>query len=84
MEDFILKTAEFGVLGVITFYLLTKGTAEIDKLAESNKRLAEAVDKFFTKVNNIDIRVGSVEFELRTINSRLEKIEDIIKTLKNN
>lgn len=78
MEDFMLKTAEFGVLGVITFYLLTKGTAEIDKLAESNKRLAEAVDKFFTKVNNIDIRVGSIEFELRTINSRLEKIENAI------
>ena len=78
MEDFVLKTAEFGVLGVITFYLLTKGTAEIDKLAESNKRLAEAVDKFFTKVNNIDIRVGSIEFELRNINSRLEKIEQAI------
>ena len=50
MEDLVMKTAEFGVLGVITFYLLTKGTAEIDKLAESNKRLAEAVDKFFAKV----------------------------------
>ena len=78
MEDLVMKTAEFGVLGVITFYLLTKGTAEIDKLAESNKRLAEAVDKFFTKVNNIDIRVGSIEFELRNINSRLEKIEQAI------
>ena len=65
MEDFVLKTAEFGVLGVITFYLLTKGTAEIDKLAESNKRLEEAVDKFFAKVSNIDIRVNSIEYELR-------------------
>ena len=78
MEDLIMKTAEFGVLGVITFYLLTKGTAEIDKLAESNKRLAEAVDKFFAKVGNIDVRVGSIEFELRHINSRLEKIEEAI------
>ena len=78
MEDLVMKTAEFGVLGVITFYLLTKGTAEIDKLAESNKRLAEAVDKFFAKVGNIDVRVGSIEFELRHINSRLEKIEQAI------
>ncbi len=50
MEDLIMKSAEFGVLGIITFYLLTKGTAEIDKLAESNKKLADAVDKFFAKV----------------------------------
>ena len=82
MEDFMLKTAEFGVLGVITFYLLTKGTAEIDKLAESNKRLAEAVDKFFSKVSNIDIRVSSIEYELRNIGTRLEKIEESIINLK--
>ena len=82
MEDFMLKTAEFGVLGVITFYLLTKGTAEIDKLAESNRRLAEAVDKFFAKVSNIDIRVSSIEYELRNIGTRLEKIEESIINLK--
>ena len=78
MEDLIMKTAEFGVLGVITFYLLTKVTAEIDKLAESNKILADAVDKFFAKVNNIDLRVNSIEYELRNISSRLEKIEDTL------
>ena len=78
MEDLIMKTAEFGVLGVITFYLLTKGTAEIDKLAESNKKLADAVDKFFAKVNNIDLRVNGIEYELRNISSRLEKIEDTL------
>ena len=72
MEDLIMKTAEFGVLGVITFYLLTKGTAEIDKLAESNKRLAEAVEKLFAKV-------GSMEYELRGITSRLDKIENTLK-----
>ena len=81
MEDLIMKTAEFGVLGVITFYLLTKGTAEIDKLAESNKRLAEAVDKFFGKVNNLDVRVGGIEYEIRSIGSRLEKIESILGDL---
>jgi len=84
MEDFVMKTAEFGVLGVITFYLLTKGTAEIDKLAESNKRLAEAVDKFFAKVSNIDIRVNSIEYELRNIGTRLDKIEESISNLKKN
>ena len=61
MEDLIMKTAEFGVLGVITFYLLTKGTAEIDKLAESNKRLAGTIDKLDTKISNIDVRIGSIE-----------------------
>ena len=81
MEELVMKTAEFGVLGVITFYLLTKGTAEIDKLAESNKRLAEAVDKFFAKVSNLDARVGSIEYELRSINSRLDKIDTAIANL---
>jgi len=78
LEDLIMKTAEFGVLGVITFYLLTKGTAEIDKLAESNKKLADAVDKFFAKVTNIDVRVSSIEYELRNIGSRLDKIESLL------
>ena len=78
MEDLIMKTAEFGVLGVITFYLLTKGTAEIDKLAESNKKLADAVDKFFAKVTNIDVRVNSIKYELRNIGSRLDKIESLL------
>ena len=78
MEDLIMKTAEFGVLGVITFYLLTKGTAEIDKLAESNKRLADAIDKLYSKISNIDVRIGSIEFNLRSMNLRLEKIESAI------
>ena len=78
MEDLIMKSAEFGVLGIITFYLLTKGTAEIDKLAESNRKLADAVDKFFAKVGNIDLRVNSMEYELRNISSRLENIESTL------
>ena len=78
MEDLIMKSAEFGVLGVITFYLLTKGTAEIDKLAESNKRLADAIDKLYSKISNIDVRIGSIEFDLHSMNSRLEKIESAI------
>lgn len=45
MEEFVMKTVEFGVLGVITFYLLTKGTVEIDKLAGSIGKLADAVDR---------------------------------------
>lgn len=79
MEEMIMKIGEFGVLGVITFYLLTKGAAEIDKLAESNKKLAEAVDKFFAKVNNLDARVGSIEYDLRNIAVRLEQIENLLR-----
>ena len=85
MEELIMKTAEFGVLGVITFYLLTKGTSEIDKLAESNKKLAEAVDKFFAKVGTIDVRVGNIdsrvcniETDLRALKAQLDKIELLI------
>ena len=78
MEDLIMKTAEFGVLGVITFYLLTKGTAEIDKLAESNKKLAEAVDKLYSKFGNVDLRVSNIEVELRGLKSQLDKIELLI------
>ena len=76
MEEFILKGFELGALGIISLFLLTKGMTAIKDLSDSNKLLADAVTKLSDKVNMMDGRFLSIEFELRRMNSRLDKIED--------
>ena len=76
MEEFILKGFELGALGIISLFLLTKGMTAIKDLSDSNKLLADAVTKLSDKVNMLDGRFLSIEFELRRMNSRLDKIED--------
>ena len=76
MEEFILKGFELGALGLISLFLLTKGMTAIKDLSDSNKLLADAVTKLSDKVNMMDGRFLSIEFELRRMNSRLDKIED--------
>ena len=79
MEEFILKGFELGALGLISLFLLTKGMTAIKDLSDSNKLLADAVTKLSDKVNMLDGRFLSVEFELRSINSRLDKIQDFVE-----
>ena len=79
MEEFILKGFELGALGLISLFLLTKGMTAIKDLSDSNKLLADAVTKLSDKVNMMDGRFLSVEFELRSINSRLDKIQDFVE-----
>ena len=76
-----MKTAEFGILGVISFYLLTKGTNSIKDLADSNRNLADSIARLSDKVNSLDSRQTSSEFELRSIGTRLDKIESILANL---
>ena len=76
LEEFILKGFELGALGIISLFLLTKGMTAIKDLSDSNKLLADAVTKLSDKVNMMDGRFLSIEFELRRMNSRLDKIED--------
>ena len=82
MDNFAVNTfLEFGALGAIAFYLLTKGTSAIKDLADSNKLLADSVTKLSDKVNSLDSRQTNAEFELRSIGSRLDKIESILAKL---
>ena len=70
MEDLILKLGEFGICGIISVYLLTKGTAAIKELADSNRQLAESVNKLSERVNSMENRVVSIESEIRHIHNR--------------
>lgn len=83
MDELFFKIGEYGALGLISLFLLTKGTSAIKDLADSNKNLADAVAKLSDKIINLDSRVVSFEFEMRQINSRLDKIEMLINSLKN-
>ena len=93
MEDLILKGFELGALGLISLFLLTKGTSALKELSDSNKLLADAVTKLSDKVNALDTRVTGFEYELRsidaktladkfsTLETRLDRIEFAISSL---
>lgn len=90
MEEMIMKFGELGALGIISIFLLTKGTSALKELSDSNKLLADAVTKLSDKVNSLDMRVNGFEHDLRnldtktltekfsTIDIRLERIEKSI------
>lgn len=86
MEDTILKYAEFGVLGVITLILLTKGLNALNELArttatlsEAQKALADSITKLTDKVATIGEKMNSVSFQVEGIEKRLDKVEDCMK-----
>ncbi|MBQ3434020.1 MAG: hypothetical protein II968_02755 [Selenomonadaceae bacterium] len=79
MENIFLKAGELGVLGAVTFYVLTRMTTALDKLSESNKSLAESVKALADKINFIDHRVSY--FETR-VESRLDKLDNDVVELK--
>ncbi|MBR1646030.1 MAG: hypothetical protein IJ685_04540 [Selenomonadaceae bacterium] len=76
MEEMLLKIGEFGALGVVTIYLLTKGTSALKDLADSNKSLADSVKTLAEKVNVLDGRLHAFEHQFRAIENRLDKIEN--------
>lgn len=82
MEDLILKCTEFGALGIVTIYLLTKGTDALKDLAQSNKSLADSVKALADKVNLLDNRVDDFKQQLRDIGHRLNKIESQFAELR--
>lgn len=76
LEELILKYAEFGILGVITLLLLTKGltaltqlTQTTAKLAESQKALADSITKLTEKISNFGYQLAGIE-------KRLDKLEE--------
>ena len=84
LEEFILKSFELGALGLISLFLLTKGMTAIKDLSDSNKLLADAVTKLSDKVNMMDNRFLTFEYELRSIHSQLDKIQINLERSKRN
>lgn len=77
MEDLILKCAEFGILGIITLLLLTKGLSSLNELSkatttlcESQKALAESITKLAEKVTGFGYQIEGIE-------RRLDKLEEM-------
>lgn len=83
MEDSILKYAEFGILGVITLLLLTKGFTSLNELtkttatlSEAQKALADSINKLADKVADMGARLSNVSFQIEGIEKRLDKLEE--------
>ena len=83
MEEAILKYAEFGILGVITLLLLTKGLSTLNELtkttailAESQKTLADSITKLAEKVADMGTRLNNFAFQIEGIEKRLDKLEE--------
>lgn len=83
MEDFVLKCAEFGVLGVIVLLLLTRGLTILNELSkttvtlsESQKALADSINKLAEKVAAMDTRISNFAYQIEGIERRLEKLEE--------
>ena len=82
MEDMVLKYAEFGVLGVITLILLTKGLNALNELArttatlsEAQKALADSIARLADKVATLEEKTNSVSFHIEGIEKRLDKLD---------
>ena len=83
MEEAILKYAEFGILGVVTLLLLTKGLSTLTELtkttatlSEAQKALADSITKLAEKVADMGARLNNVAFQIEGIEKRLDKLEE--------
>ena len=83
MEESVLKYAEFGVLGIITLLLLTKGLTALNELtkttatlSEAQKALADSIKTLAEKVSDMGSRLSNVTFQIEGIEKRLDKLEE--------
>ena len=83
MEGTILDYAEFGILGIFSLLLLTKGlnsVIELTKttaiLSESQKALADSVTKLAEKVADVGTRLSSLGYQIEGVERRLDKLEE--------
>jgi len=79
MEDTILKFAEFGVLGVFSLLMLTKGLSNLADLNKSTASLSEAQKALAESITKLSEKVHGFSFQLADIEKRLDKIEELIK-----
>lgn len=83
MEESILKYAEFGVLGIVTLLLLTKGLTALNELtkttatlSEAQKALADSIKTLAEKVSDMGSRLSNVTIQIEGIEKRLDKLEE--------
>ena len=83
MEEAFLKYAEFGILGVVTLLLLTKGLTALNELtkttaslSDAQKALADSIAKLADKVSDLGSRVNAFGFQIDGIQKRLDKLEE--------
>ena len=81
MEEIILKCAEFGILGVFSLLMLTKGLSALNTLSDSQKTLAAAIDKLADKINSMDGRISNIEREVRDLSSDFLEIKQMLKSI---
>ena len=80
MEDTILRFEEFGVLGVFSLLMLTKGLSNLADLNKSTASLSEAQKALAESITKLSEKVHSFSFQLADIEKRLDKIEDLLKS----
>lgn len=83
MDDFVLKCAEFGILGVIVLLLLTRGLTALNELSKttamlskSHEALAGSINTLADKVSGIGMRISNVGYQIEGVERRLEKLEE--------
>ena len=81
MEEIILKCAEFGILGVFSLLMLTKGLSALNTLSNSQTILATAIDKLADKINSMDGRISNIEREVRDLRSDFLETKQMLKSL---
>ena len=73
MEEIIKECAEFGILGVFSLLMLTKGLSAVTALTS-------AIDKLADKINSMDGRIENVEREIRDLRQDFLETKHLLKS----
>lgn len=76
MEDFVLKCAEFGILGVITLLLLTKGLSSLNELAKTTATLSDSQKALAQSITKLTEKIANFGYQIEGIERRLDKLEE--------
>ena len=68
----ILKAIELGALGIFCLLLLTKGLNALVELSNSQKTLANAIEKLADKINSMDGRITNIERDVLELKQLLK------------
>ena len=75
MEDAILKYAEFGIMGVFSLIMLTKGLTNLSELNKSTAALSESQKALADSITKLSEKIHSFSFQLNDIEKSLDKLE---------
>ena len=76
MEDFVLKCAEFGILGVITLLLLTTGLSSLNELAKTTATLSDSQKALAQSITKLTEKIANFGYQIEGIERRLDKLEE--------